>query len=238
MTPQENFDFLNEYLGWVSPRIREHGGFIDKYIGDAVMAIFPGTSDDGVAAAIEMARGVATFSDELEASGRPRITTGAGLHTGDLMLGIIGAEDRFDATVIADAVNLASRLESLTKIYGASVLISEATLNGMYGADDYQHRFLGIVQVKGKELPVKVFEVFDADPEPVREKKAETNEGFQEGLDLYFEKRFAEAAVKFSAAKDASPDDKAFQLYLKRAAYFLGQGAPEDWTGVEMMSEK
>ena len=104
--------------------------------------------------------------------------------------------------------------------------------------DDYQHRFLGVVQVKGKDVPVKVFEVFGADPEPVRDKKAETNKGFQEGLDLYFEKRFAEAAMKFNAALEVSPDDKAFQLYLKRAAHFLGAGAPADWTGVEMMSGK
>jgi two-component system sensor histidine kinase ChiS len=185
-----------------------------------------------------MAREVAAFGEELEASSRPRVRTGTGLHTGDLMLGVIGAEDRFDATVIADAVNLASRLDSLTKLYGSSILISEQTLNGLYDPDQYLMRFLGAVQVKGKEIPVKVYEVFDADPEPLKEKKLETNPGFQQGLELYFQKRFAEAAVKFNVALEALPEDKAYQLYLKRAARYLGQGVPEGWTGVETMTEK
>ena len=98
------------------PLIHRHGGFIDKFIGDAVMALFPTSADDAVAGTISLVREVRLLSEELRASGKPGISTGTGLHTGGLMLGIIGAEDRFEATVIADAVNTASRLDSLTKL--------------------------------------------------------------------------------------------------------------------------
>ena len=232
-TPQSTFDFLNEYLGRVSPLVRQNNGFIDKYIGDAVMAIFPKSADDAIRGALDLVREIKSFNEHLEKIGQSKMQTGAGLHTGMLMLGIIGAQDRFQATVIADAVNTASRLESLTKIYGVDVLVSEDVMESLEDRDSYLNRFLGIIKVKGKVQPVRVYEIFDADGEGEFLKKLETKAPFEEGLVLYYERKFAEAAVKFDLASRARPDDVPSKLYLKRAAHFLGNGTPEDWSGVE-----
>ena len=179
MTPQESFDFLNEYLGRVSPLIRQHSGFVDKYIGDAVMALFPSRADDAIRSAIAMAHEVRELGDELERSGRPRVRTGTGLHTGSLMLGVIGADERFDATVIADAVNLASRIDALTKLYQADILVSQETLDALENPGEYDHRFLGMVQVTGRETPLRVYEFFEADRDEVRELKLQAREVFR-----------------------------------------------------------
>ncbi|MGB7440928.1 MAG: ATP-binding protein, partial [Coleofasciculaceae cyanobacterium] len=152
MSPQENFDFINEYLKKVSPVIRKNQGFIDKYIGDAIMALFPKTADDALQAAIEIQRQVSIYNSERQAISKPPIAIGIGLHTGSLMLGTIGDEQRMESTVIADAVNLASRFEGLTKVYGAAILISGETLSRLSTPEKYAHRFLGKVKVKGKKI--------------------------------------------------------------------------------------
>ena len=202
------------------------------------MALFPGGADAAVSCAVGMAKQVRSFGADLEAEGRQPLRTGAGLHTGSLMLGIVGSQKRFEATVIADAVNLASRIDDLTKRYGVGILVSEDTLNALPSSDKYHHRFLGTVQVKGKDLPVKVHEVFDADAASLRELKAETKEDFEKGLELYYQREFAEAAVRFKKVLGALPEDHVFQLYLKRSAHYLENGTPPDWTGVEIMAEK
>jgi len=131
MSPEENFNFLNSYLNITGPHIRTHGGFIDKYIGDAIMALFPHGehgADDALKAAIEIKYSLMDFNKEREALGQIPIQVGIGLHTGMLMLGILGEAERMEGTVISDSVNLASRLEALTKHYGAS-LTTSPTLN-------------------------------------------------------------------------------------------------------------
>jgi predicted ATPase/class 3 adenylate cyclase/tRNA A-37 threonylcarbamoyl transferase component Bud32 len=127
MSPAENFQFVNEYLRHMEPQITHQHGFIDKYIGDAIMALFPHTAEDAIRAALEMLRSLEQFNEARIERGEIPIRIGIGLHTGLLMLGIVGGPNRMDGTVISDAVNLASRVESLTKHYGASLLITEAT---------------------------------------------------------------------------------------------------------------
>jgi class 3 adenylate cyclase len=131
MDPAENFAFINSYLRKMGPLIREHGGFIDKYIGDAIMALFPRGASQAVAAALAMSEGIKAFN---ATNGREPIAIGIGINTGSLMLGIVGEEMRYDGTVISDAVNLASRLESLTKYYGVDIIVSGATLAKLGGA--------------------------------------------------------------------------------------------------------
>jgi DNA-binding response OmpR family regulator len=115
LSPQENFNFINDYLKRVSPVITQHQGFIDQYYGDGVMALFPGRADDAVQAAIAMQKTVAGFNQEREAEGLPPIRIGVGLHLGDLMLGIIGSQDRMQGAEVADAVNTAARIEGLPR---------------------------------------------------------------------------------------------------------------------------
>ncbi len=128
MTPDENFRFLNAYLSHLGPVIREHRGFIDKYIGDGIMGLFPGPADDGIQAAVALQLKLSEFNDERNWAGFAPIRCGVGVHRGDLMLGTIGEAERMDTTVIADVVNLASRIEGLTKLYGARVLVSQSVV--------------------------------------------------------------------------------------------------------------
>ncbi|MBD0390326.1 MAG: response regulator, partial [Nostoc sp. C3-bin3] len=193
MSPQENFNFINSYLSRVSPVIRAHNGFIDKYIGDGVMALFPESANDAVQGAIEMQKQVSLYNEHRQKQGYAPIAIGIGLHTGSLMLGTIGERERMESTVIADAVNLASRLEGLTKLYGAGILISEQTLSCLDRPEDYKYRFLDRVMVKGKKAAVSVFEIYEPDPVPIIELKKQTSAVFEKGLHLYYQQYFASA---------------------------------------------
>lgn len=121
LTPQENFQFINHYLSWMEPAIIENRGFIDKYMGDAIMALFSGTADDAVKAGISLLVRLQQFNEERVKEGWEPIKIGIGINTGSLLLGTVGGTQRMDTTVISDAVNLASRLEGLTKQYGISM---------------------------------------------------------------------------------------------------------------------
>lgn len=238
MTPKENFDFLNEYLQRVGPTIRKYGGFIDKYIGDAVMALFAKDADDAVRAAIAMQEQVSLFNVERLERGQEAIAIGIGLHTGRLMLGTIGEAQRMESTVIADAVNLASRLEGLTKLYGASVLISNHTFERLNSPIAYDFRFLGKVTVKGKKHPIGIFEIFNSDPSHLKRLKQETNNDFEKALHLYEEKEFAAARDIFQKVAAANPQDKAARFYIERCQVYQNQGIGDRWDGVEILDTK
>ncbi|MBK7301040.1 MAG: adenylate/guanylate cyclase domain-containing protein [Moraxellaceae bacterium] len=134
----------------IGPIIRQHNGFIDKYMGDGIMALFPRTPDDAILAAIEMRKKLIDYNIERVKWRQVEINTGIGIHVGTLMLGTIGEDKRMQGTVISDAVNLASRLESMTKDFGISILISKEVFNRLESPEKYKHRFLGNTNVKGK----------------------------------------------------------------------------------------
>ena len=238
MTAQESFNFINAFLNRVSPVINAHRGFIDNFQGDGMMALFPESADDAVQAAIAMHAAVSEYNKERKKKGYQPIGIGVGLHIGDLMLGIIGHEERMQGTVVADAVNLASRLEGLTRVYGSSISISEPILAGLRDPDQYKHRFVDKVQVKGKKDPVSVHEVFDGDPPEVIDLKEQTKDEFEQGLCLYYDRKFSEASVKFNQVLEKHPEDRAARIYLKRSANYMVNGVPEDWTGVEVLTQK
>lgn len=234
MTPQENFNFINAYLGRVSPIIRKHHGFIDKYIGDAMMALFPGSTDEAVRAAIEMQREVVHYNNQRTAKGYQPLRIGIGLHRGVVMLGTVGEDQRMEGTVISDAVNLASRLEDLTKSYGAAIVVSENTLFSLEHPVRYNFRFLDKVKVKGKSHLVSVFEIFDGDPEALIELKLKTRPDFEKGLLHYHSQEFREAIGYFNNVLELNPEDKAAQVYLRQATHCLWIG----WEKVKILTEK
>ena len=237
MTPQKNFQFLNDYLSYVAPVIKRQDGFIDQYYGDGVMALFPGSPDDAVMAAIDMHRAVGEFNEQREKEGFQPIGIGVGLHTGDLMLGIIGNAERMQGSVVSDAVNLAARLEGLTRIYGSSITLSEPTLKRLKG-NHYKHRFVDKVQVKGKTETVSVHEVFDGDPASTLKLKEQTKGEFEKGLASYYARKFSEASVSFDRVLQQDPEDKAARIYLKRCAHYMVNGVPDEWTGIEVLNRK
>lgn len=233
MTPKENFNFLNNYLGYMEPVIRNNNGFVDKFIGDAIMAIFPDNTEDAINAAIEMRLKLIEFNHIISQFGQEPIDSGIGIHTGSVMLGIVGGEGRIEGTVISDAVNLASRLEGLTKVYGSSIIITEETLVKIGDPTNYNYRFLDIVKVKGKRDLVYIFEIIDGDPIDVQEMKNNTKEYFVEALQEYKNKNFEEALKLFKKTLKQSQLDKASMVYIGRCQKYIDLGVPDDWDGIE-----
>ncbi len=227
MSPKENFDFINSYLRRVGPVIRQHNGFIDKYIGDAIMALFPEAAEDALRAAIEMQKQVSLYNVHRQNNGYVPVAIGVGLHTGSLMLGTIGEEQRMESTVISDAVNLASRLEGLTKVYGASIIISGQSLFGLDDQTKYNYRFIGQIPVKGKKELVPVFDVFDADPPQIIELKMQTKAKFEEAITLYHAQKIEESYQIFKEILQINSHDKGARLYIKNCEEFLTQTSSE-----------
>jgi len=238
MTPEENFRFINNYLAKVSPAIKEHHGFVDRYSGDAIMALFPQQAEDAVKSALETLKLLDEHNAVRKSRGELPIRIGIGIHSGSLMLGIVGEKDRAQGDIFSDAVNLANRIEGLSRIYGVSIVISKQTLQKLPHSDRYHRRFLGKVQVKGKENFISVFEIYDSDPEFMIELKLKTKADFEQGLEYYFSKEFAEAIVCFKNVLKINPDDKTASLYLQRSARFVVEGVAENWKGVEAMDSK
>jgi len=238
MSIQENFEFINAYLRHVCPVIRQHNGFIDKYIGDGIMALFPETADDAVRAAIEMQKKVTIYNEYCQKKGDLLINIGIGIHTGNLMLGIIGEEERIDSTVIADAVNLASRLEQLTKLYGASIIISGQTLAQLDDPQQYTCRFLDQVKVRGKKTPVALFEIYDSDAEDLKALKTESKTEFEQGVWFYYQKQFTPAQQCFERVLQVNEQDLAARLYLERCELSQQTGLALKWEDVEVLKKQ
>ncbi len=238
MTPKDNFDFLNAYLRRVGPVIKKNNGFVNQYYGDGIMALFLGKAEEAVKTSIEIQKEISRYNASRKNKGREPVSLGIGLHTGTLMLGIIGDELRLDTGVVSDSVNTASRMEGLSKFYGSSIIISETTLSFLDEPNKYNYRFLGKVKVKGKKDTILVYEVFDGDSQEIIRLKVRTGADFEEGLRLYFTKKFADASVFFKKVVDMNPSDRAAQLYLEHCANFMVRGVTSDWTGVESMESK
>ena len=216
MTPTENFKFINSYLSRMEPLIVENQGFIDKYIGDAIMALFSEGADDAVKAGIAMVQTLAEYNRTRASLGYVPVEIGVGINTGSLILGIVGGKSRMDGTVISDAVNLASRIESLTKNYGVSLLITQQTFDRLTNPGDYAIRVIDKVQVKGKSEWVTVYEVFDADLAEVKAGKLATMQLFTEALSLYNMKNFRQAAGLLADCLWQNPGDKVARIYWER----------------------
>ncbi len=238
MTPRENFLFINDYLSKMEPVILERGGFIDKYIGDAIMALFPLSPDHAVQAAIEMLKTLHSYNEELAEAGKTTIEIGIGIHTGSMMLGTIGGQNRMDGTVISDAVNLASRMEGLTKMYGATLLITEHTFNRLEEINKYTIRVIDRVRVKGKQEPVIVFEVLDGYQPEILAAKVATLELFMFGVQAYQRRQFEEAEQAFLECLSINPSDRASQIYLRRSQLRQHHDSDENWDGITELSSK
>jgi two-component system sensor histidine kinase ChiS len=215
-THTESFEFINAYLSRACPAIRQHKGFIDKYIGNSIMALFPDTAEDAIAAAIAMQQQVALFNSQMtQQRGYPEIAIAIGIHTGSLMLGTIGEEQRMESTVISDAVHLATHLEELTKLYGVGIIASEQTLKHLAQPTSYCHRLLSLVKVKGKNEPVVVFEIYEGEPPHLRELKNQTRTQFEEAVHLYYQQQFDEASQVFQEVLQVNSQDTAAEFYIQ-----------------------
>jgi adenylate cyclase len=240
LTPDELVQLLNEYFGQMTEIIFDTNGTLDKYIGDAIMAFWgsPYPQEDhafrSCSCALQMSRGLAKLNEKLQSAGRPPIGIGIGLNTGPVNVGNMGSERRLSWTVMGDNVNLASRLEGITKEYHVQLIISEATYRHV--SSQFVCRELDKIRVKGKTLPVTIYELMD-----VEEKRADHQtllEAFDRAMQEYRKQNWNRAAELFAEVLSGFPDDGPTQVFLERAVEF-SENAPEgEWDGVYVMKTK
>ena len=235
-------ELLNDYFSVMVDKVTEQGGMLDKFIGDALMAVFgkPFPHDDdpdrAMRSALDMMTALKVFNDERAQRGLGAVDIGIGLNTGNVVSGNIGSPKRMDYTVIGDGVNLAARLESATKQYGAHILISEFTLALLKGT--YRTRLVDNVIVKGKTKPVGVHEVLDYHDDDSFPNIIDVLGRFRDGMQAYQAGRWDEARERFVAAKELNPNDKCSQIYIDRCDHLLKHGDRESWDGVWKLTDK
>ncbi len=238
LTPSQGIEFLNTYLSRMEAPIVAHGGFVDSYVGDAIMALFEKSADQAVRAGLGMLAALATLNRERERVGEPPIHHGVGINTGTLVLGTIGGRSHLKCGVIGDSVNVASRVESLTKQYGVSMLVSGPTFDRLEDPGRYLHRRIERVRVVGRETPVTIYEVYDADAPAERDAKAATAQTFAEGLALHYERDFAGAVARFEECARRAPRDRVAAIHLERARRLASEGVDAAWDGVIRLEKK
>ncbi|MGH7494812.1 MAG: adenylate/guanylate cyclase domain-containing protein [bacterium] len=218
LSPNETLAFLNEFMQRMEPVIHRNGGFINQFVGDEIMAIFYLTGHEN--AAIETAIAVRQALDEHNRErtelGEPAIDIGVGVNTGKVIWGTIGSEVRMESAIIGDTVNLASRLQNLTKHYGVGVLVSESAFREISNPERYCHREVDVVQVRGKTKPVVIYEFFDSDPEPVKALKIACLSPYYRGLHYFHAEDWPQAMSLFNECLAIFPEDPISHIHFER----------------------
>src|SRR5580693_173145 len=240
LTPDELVRLLNEYFGQMTEIVFATDGTLDKYIGDAIMAFWgsPYPQEDhafrSCSCALQMVRGLAVLNAKWHAAGRLPISIGIGLNTGLVNVGNMGSARRLSWTVMGDNVNLASRLEGITKQYHVQVVISEATYRHV--SSQFVCRELDKIRVKGKSQPVNIYELMDVSREKSTYEPLLAR--FDEAMAAYRGQKWSEAAAKFVDILADFPEDGPSKVFLERAMEF-SENAPEgEWDGVYVMKTK
>jgi adenylate cyclase len=232
---------LNDYFSVMSRIIIDNKGYIDKYQGDGIMAFWgaPVRVDAhaplACRAAIECQQEMKSINDQVTGMGLPALHMRIGLHTGEVVVGNMGSTQKLDYTIIGDDVNLASRLEGANKQYQTHTLISESTYEMSEG--EIEARELDLIAVKGKEKPIKIFQLLALKNEfesPARELKSR----YEQGLRLYRERDFREACRMFEGALELNPDDYPARIFVERCREFMVSPPPDQWDGVFRLTEK
>ncbi|MBF0308004.1 MAG: bacteriohemerythrin [Magnetococcales bacterium] len=224
MTPHEVFLFINGYLKRMEPPIQQHGGVIDKFIGDAIMALFPASPDEAVQAALAMCQEVDRYNLERIHYQKLPLRMGIGLNTGRVMLGTIGGRERMENTVIGDVVNIASRMEGLTNQYETRLLITHETRFHLQHPERFSMRLIDYLRPRGRQMPVLVYEVFDTDVDSLRHEKQITRTQFEEAVALFHLGELTAAHDLFLTCQTHGGRDPVAKIYLERIATYLKEG--------------
>jgi adenylate cyclase len=239
---RETVSMLNEYFTEMVDIIFENGGILDKYIGDAIMALFgapfasPDDADNALTVANEMMVQLAALNGRRAAEGKRPLDIGVGLSTGDVVVGNIGSARRMEYTVIGDSVNLASRLEGANKFYGSKILLSEYTVADL--RRPALLREIDLMRVKGKDRPVAVFESLGYRAGELDNGLGRMLEAYNRGLAAYRGRDWTGAIAAFQAALMAEPRDGPAAMYLERCRIYADRPPPEDWNGVWVLTDK
>ena len=232
MESAEIFQLLNNYLHLSVDCLTCYNGFIDKFIGDAIMGLFPGSPDDAVMATIDLYRALRQFNESPDNDQKIPIRIGAGIHHGSLTLGTVGTRERMDTTVIGDIVNLASRLQEATKLYGVDIIISDTVYNKLESPERFCLREIDTVRVQGKHIATVIYEVFDGDELEIQEKKKSYLPDFLRAIALYKQGSFDEANAIFQACQAICPEDSILPIYVKRCSILTRIPPQSNWAGI------
>ncbi len=241
LQPTELIELLNEYLSEMTDLILDHGGFLDKYIGDAIVAAFgaplpqPDHAVRACLATIDNQKRLAELNEKFKAEGRLQIKARIGLNSGTVLVGNVGSTNRLSYTVIGDEVNLGARLEAANKYYGTYTMISERTYE--LARDHIEVRELDLLRVVGKQKPVKVFELIDRKGQ-IQETQREVLDLYEDGLREYRKKEWQKAISLFQRALDKDPHDGPSLTYVERCKNYEQNPPPEDWDGVYTLTAK
>jgi len=245
MAPEDLMAKVSLYLTDVGAAVIQHGGTIDKYIGDAIMAFWNAPQDqpDHVVLACRAVLAAAARSAALDTAfvraGEPEMFTRFGLHTGDVVVGNVGSSDRMNYTALGGNVNLAARLEGLNKNYGTQILVSQQVKDA--ADDQFLFRSIDLVVPKGTSIPSRIYtlvgELHDPDGGPSRE-LLDLVQGWEAAFALYEARRWSEAFAAFAAFMALHPDDQPARIFHERAARYLASPPPADWNGAEVMLSK
>lgn len=243
MEAEEVVQMLNEYFESMVDAVFRHKGTLDKYIGDAIMAVFgsPLPLEEhawmAVQTAIEMRHRLTDFNVIREYNNKPGLRIGIGINTDSVISGNIGSSKRMEFTAIGDGVNLGSRLESASKQYGCDIIISESTYTPC--SDRIWVRELDRIRVKGKNQPVSIFELLALKSESISDEMQEAIELYHQGREYYLKRKFTRAMAQFGTIlEEINPKDKAAVLHLERCQHWLTNPPPEEWDGVWTLTEK
>jgi adenylate cyclase len=239
---EEVVEMLNKYFEAMVDAVFTYKGTLDKYIGDAIMAVYgsPLPLQDhewmAVQTALEMRHRLNLFNSEREEQGLIPIRIGIGLNSDSVISGNIGSSKRMEFTAIGDGVNLGSRLEAASKLYGTDIVISESTYKPC--ADRVWARELDYIRVKGKNKPVIIYELVGYNDQPIPDLKKQIIEHYHQGRDYYLNRRFAQAMAEFGMALELDKNDKSSSLHLERCQYWLQAPPPDDWDGSWALTSK
>ena len=242
--PEALVSQLNEYLSRMTSVVFRNGGTLDKFIGDAIMAVWGNVRSVGMAqdakdcvrAALAMRRELRQLNQKWREEGRMGLGMGIGINQGEVIVGNIGSHERMDPTVIGDSVNLASRLEGLTRIYGVDILVGATAAE--LARDEVHLRSVARVQVKGKTKPVDIFTFVGARDEEVDPEFLKWLDTYEEGLEKFRTRDFTEAKILFSRFLEFYPDDLLAKMYLHRALEYEQTPPDEAWGAVEVFEKK
>lgn len=231
MTPAESFAFLNTYLQAIEPGLKRNGGFVDKYVGDAIMALFPESIVSAVMAGVELQASLRSLNARKASESWPELKVGIGLHVGLLMLGAIGADRRMDVTVISDAVNIASRLEQLNKYYGSSLIVSEEVAADPEVRAAFTLRPLDRVRLYGRQRPLLVYDVLEAEAAEEADCRRANLADYLAAREALHAAAYEQAASAFAELKKRCPADPVMDRQLQKASMCLAEGTGS-WDGV------
>jgi adenylate cyclase len=242
MDPTELVRFLNEYLTEMTDIVFRHVGVLDKYMGDAIMAFWgapkdqPDHAEQACRTGYQMMRRLRELQPGWSERGLPPLNIGVGINSGPMTVGNVGSSQRFDYTVMGDAVNLGSRLEAVNKEYGTNIIISEGTYQQVKGK--FAVRFLDLITVKGKNEPTPIYELLSPLDEPASQQLSTFLNAWEGAMALYRGQHFEDAKFAFARVLEIRPDDSPSMTYMQRCDEMVAAPPGVEWDGVYVMTHK